>query len=312
MEVSAYADYLTEADLRLLARAVGASAAAVADLAGDAAAIEGLLADPRVFSAVFGAPSPASATPEVLVFASPFLAFGVAVHRAVADLAAMDYLPERSGLRQRVPVFDTPELRDFLGSAERRLFLAELLASFTRVASGRYRVPSRWGSGPGSAPGQGAGSGGRSRTRRFSELDPVKLAGLIEVVPEESRPGIYRRLGDVSLFLAGVFPDYSAMHAFGPVDVSRLLRSARVPAGDRDGLAAAPALDLLEYLGARWYRAALATAPVRTARLDVVGEVAERFRQARRVLNHLADRYLVGSGGSGTGSGGWLPRPGTL
>ena len=313
MEVSAYADYLTEADLRLIARAVGASAAAVAELAGDAAAIEGLLADSRVFSAVFGTPSPASAAaPEVLVFASPFLAFGVAVHRAVADLAAMDYLPERSGLRQRVPVFDTPELRDFLGSAERRLFLAELLASFTRVASGRYRVPSRWGgSGPGSAASPGAGSGGRSRTRRFSELDPVKLAGLIEVVPEESRPGIYRRLGDVSLFLAGVFPDYSAMHAFGPVDVSRLLRSARVPADDREGLAAAPALDLLEYLGARWYRAALATAPVRTARLDVVGEVAERFRQARRVLNHLADRYLVGSG-SGTGSGGWLPQPGTL
>lgn len=313
MEVSAYADYLTEADLRLMARAVGASAAAVAELAGDAAAIEGLLADPRVFSAVFGTVSPGSpaspAAPEVLVFASPFLAFGVAVHRAVADLAAMDYLPERSGLRQRVPVFDTPELRDFLGSAERRLFLAELLASFTRVASGRYRVPSRWA---GSGPGPGATSGGRSRTRRFSELDPVKLAGLIEVAPEESRPGIYRRLGDVSLFLAGVFPDYSAMHAFGPVDVSRLLRSARVPAGDRDGLAAAPALDLLEYLGARWYRAALATAPVRTARLDVVGEVAERFRQARRVLNHLADRYLVGSGSSGTGSGGWLPQPGTL
>lgn len=315
MEVSGYADYLTQADLRLLARAVGTSAAAVAGLAGDAAAVEGLLADPRVFEAVFGPgvpASPSSPAPEALVFASPFLAFGVAVHRAVADLAAMDYLPERSGLRQRVPVFDTPELRDFLGSAERRLFLAELLASFTRVASGRYRVPSRWGgSGPGGAPGPdtpGGGSGGRSRTRRFSELDPVRLAGLIEVAPEESRPGIYRRLGDVSLFLAGVFPDYSAMHAFGPVDVSRLLRAARVPAGDRDGLAAAPALDLLEYLGARWYRAALATAPVRTARLDVVGEVAERFRQARRVLNHLADRYLVGAG---SGSGGWLPQPGT-
>lgn len=315
MEVSAYADYLTQADLRLLARAVGLSAAAVAELAGDAAAVEGLLADQRVFEAVFGPGSAAPARPETLVLASPFLAFGVAVHRAVADLAAMDYLPERSGLRQRVPVFDTPELRDFLGSAERRLFLAELLASFTRVASGRYRVPSRWGGsgGPGGGAGAGpspwagsGGPGGRSRTRRFSELDPVKLAALIEVAPEESRPGIYRRLGDVSLFLAGVFPDYSATHAFGPVDVSRLLRSARVPAGDRDGLAAAPALDLLEYLGARWYRAALATAPVRTARLDVVGEVAERFRQARRVLNHLADRYLVGSG-----TGGWLPQPGT-
>jgi len=304
MEVSAYADYLTQADLRLLARAVGLSDDSMSGLADDAAAIEALLADSRVFEAVFGppsGPSGPSAPGDALVFASPFLAFGVAVHRAVADLAAMDYLPERSGLRQRVPVFDTPELRDFLGSAARRLFLAELLASFTRVASGRYRVPSRGG-----RPGAGAGPGGRARTRRFSELDPVKLAGLIEVAPEESRPGIYRRLGDVSLFLAGVFPDYSAMHAFGPVDVSRLLRSARVPVGEREGLAVAPALDLLEYLGARWYRAALATAPVRTARLDVVAEVAERFRQARRVLNHLADRYLVGSGPAG-----WLPRPGT-
>ena len=282
-----YADYLTEADWRLLARAAGLSADAVTRLADDPAAIEALLADSRVFEAVFGVTDPAE-----MVLASPFLAFGVAVHRAVADLAAMDYLPERSGLRQRIPVFDTPELRDFLGSAQRRLFLAQLLASFTRVASGRYRA-----------------AGGRARTRRFSELDPVRLAGLLDVVPEDSRPGVYRRLGDVSLFLAGVFPDYSAMHALGPVDVSRLLRSARVPVRERDDLAAAPALDLLEYLGARWYRAALATAPVRTAGLDVVGEVAERFRQARRVLNHLADRYLVGSGAGGDAS--WLPRPGT-
>lgn len=305
MEVSGYADYLTSADLRMLAQSVGLPEDSMSGLAGDPAAVEAVLADPRVFAAVFG---PSSA--ETMVLVSPFLAFCVAVHRAVADLAAMDYLPERSGLRQRIPVFDTPELRDFLGSAERRLFLAELLASFTRVASGRYRVPSRWGGplGGGSAGGSAGGraTGGRSRTRRFSELDPVKLAGLIEVMPEESRPGIYRRLGDVSLFLAGVFPDYSAMHAFGPVDVSRLLRSARVPLEERSELATAPALDLLEYLGARWYRAALAAAPVRTARLDVVGDVAERFRQARRVLNHLADRYLVG-----TGTAGWLPQPGT-
>jgi hypothetical protein len=117
---------------------------------------------------------------------------------------------------------------------------------------------------------------------------------MLEAVPEESRPGVYRRLGDVSLFLAGVFPDYATAHAFGPLDAARLLRAARIPVAERDGLAAAPALDLLENLGARWYRAALATAPVRTANLDVVGEVAARFRQARRILNHLADRYLLG------------------
>jgi hypothetical protein len=279
---SGYADYLTETDLRLLAAA--ACLPGGQDLA-DPAVLEPLLADPRVFDAVFGRPGD-------VVLASPFLAFVVAVHRAARDLSGAGYLPERSGLRQRVPVFDTPELREFLRSSQRRLFLAELLASFTRIASGRYRVPSRWG------------STARPRTRRFSELDPVRLAGLLDVMPSQSRPGIYRRLGDVSLFLAGVFPDYSVMHAFGPADVSRLLRSARVPEAERDGLASAPALELLEYLGARWYRAALAAAPVRTARLDVVGDIAGRFRQARRVLNHLADGYLIGPTAS------WFGQPG--
>ena len=280
-----YAEHLTQADLRLLDALQPDAGGVRTPLAHDTAAIERLLADPRAFEAVFG---PAGVTDGRPVLVSPFLAFGLAVHRAAADLALVGYLPERSGLRQRVPVFDAPQLRDFLDSAARRQFLAELLASFTRVASGRYRVR----------------SGGRSRTRRFSELDPVRLAGMLEAVPEESRPGIYRRLGDVSLFLAGVFPDYAAGQALGPLDAGRLLRSARVPAAERDGLAAAPPLELLEYLGARWYRAALAVAPVRTANLAVVGEVAARFRQARRILNHVADRYLLGPDSP------WFAQPG--
>ena len=271
-----FAEHLTEDDMRLLRSVAGD----VRDRGAEGGAgrplppgqIEAMLGDPRVFEAVFGRPGSVAGQMPV----SPFLAFAVAVQRAAADLAALGHLPERSGMRQRIPVFDTPQLRDFLSSADRRLFLSELLASFTRVASGRYWVR----------------SGGRTRARRYSELDPVRLAGLLDAVPEESRPGVYRRLGDVALFLTGVFPDYST--AIGPVDVSRLLRIARVPAGDRDGLATAPVLDLLEYLGARWYRAALNLAPVRTTRLDVVGEVAGRFQHARRILNHLADRYLLG------------------
>ena len=35
---------------------------------------------------------------------------------------------------------------------------------------------------------------------------------------------------------------------------------------------------------------------MRTSRLSVVAEVADRFRQGRRVLNHVADRYLMGPG----------------
>ena len=275
-----YASHLTDTDLRVLAAAAHAGPDA-SWLRGDPAALAGLLGDPRVFEAVFGSPddlAPGRARQPVPV--SPFLTFAVAVHRSAAELASVDHVAERAGLRRRVPLFDAPELRDFLGSPARRLFLAELLASFTRVASGRYRVR----------------SGGRTRTRRFSELDPVRLAGLLDGVPDADRPGVYRRLGDVSLFLAGVFPDYAAAYAFGPVGAAALLRAAQVPAVAHERLAEAPAIELLEYMGARWYKAACHLAPLRTARLDVVSEVADRFRQARRVLNHIADQYLLGAG----------------
>jgi hypothetical protein len=240
-----------------------------------------------VFQAVFGAsagtaqPARPAGASAMAALASPFLIFAVAVHRAATELATMDHVPERSGQRQRVPLFDAPELRDFLGSAARRLFLAELLASFTRNAAAYRPAPK-----------------GRPRPRgqRISELDLVRMAGLLDTVPEAERAGVYRRLGDVALFLTGVFPDYAAAHALGPVSAARLLRAAQVPARQHDRLADAPAIDLFEHLGAQWYRTAWDMAPARTARLAVVAEVAERFRQARRVLNHIADRCLFPQG----------------
>ena len=281
-----YAEHITEADLRLIGAATGLPDGEAGRLRGHPDALERALTDPRVFEVIFGAGSLAA---QEAIIASPFLAFAAAVHRATADLADVRYVAERAAARQQVPVFDAPELRDFLNSAARRLFLAELLTSFTRVTSGRYRVT----------------VGGRSRTRRFSELDPVRLAGMLDAVPEESRPGVYRRLGDVALFLSGVFPDYVAGQAFSPVNVARLLRATHVPASERERLAATPDLELMEDLGSRWYRSALALAPVRTSGLTVVGEVADRFRQARRGLNHVADRYLIGGPGLS-----WFAAPG--
>jgi hypothetical protein len=279
-----YVSHLTDADLRLLASVAGTaadtgqlSADDTVDASGlrrDPEALLRLLENPGVFRAVLG---PADAAQGWAVPASPFLVFAAFVQQAAAELAAMDHVPERTGLRQRVPLFDAPALRDFLSEPARRLFLAELLASFTQVASGRYRVR----------------TGGRARTRRFSELDPVRLAGLLDAVPPTERPGVYRRLGDVTLFLAGVFPDYATTRALGPLDAGRLIRAARLPSSQQGHLASTPAMELWEYLGARWYRAARDLAPVATARMAVAGDVADRFQQARRVLNLLADRYLL-------------------
>jgi hypothetical protein len=295
---SGYADHLTDADLELLAtvaEGTGAQAvtAATAWLRAHPEELPRLVGDSRVFQAVFGPEAPARAAARAAL-ASPFLIFAVAVHRAAADLETMDHVPERS-LRQRVPLFDAPELRDFLGSAARRLFLAELLASFTRTASVQYRAAVR---------GQPGRTARGARGRRVSELDLVRMAGLLDAVPEAERAGVYRRLGDVALFLTGVFPDYAAAHALGPVSATGLLRSAQVPAQRHDQLAAAPAIDLFEHLGAQWYRAAWGLAPARTARLAVVADVAERFRQARRVLNHIADRCLFPQGNP------WFAPPG--
>jgi hypothetical protein len=295
---SDYASHLTGADIRLLdaaARAAGqgagsqpaGGAAGAGSWLRDPAALSALLSDPGVSATVLGHEDAETGARAAL--ASPFLVFAVAVHRAATELASVAHVSERTGPRQRVPLFDAPDLRDFLASADRRLFLAELLASFTRVASGQYRVRSH----------------GQVRTRRFSELDPVRLAGLLDAVPEAERPGVYRRLGDVALFLTGVFPDYAADRALSLVGTARLLRAARVPSAEAERLATAPALELLEQLGSRWYRAAWDLAPVRTGRLGVVAEVAGRFRQARRVLNHVADRYLFPAGGP------WFTQPGS-
>jgi hypothetical protein len=285
---SGYADHLTDADLELLATAAEGTgtrtvAGAAAWLRAHPEQLPRLVGDSRVFQAVFGPQAPAAAAARAAL-ASPFLIFAVAVHRAAADLQTMGHVPERS-MRQRVPLFDASELRDFLGSAARRLFLAELLASFTRAASVPYRA--------GRQPGRAARG---ARGRRVSELDLVRMAGLLDAVPEAERAGVYRRLGDVALFLTGVFPDYAEAHALGPVSATGLLRAAQVPEQRRDQLVAAPAIDLFEHLGAQWYRAAWGLAPARTARLAVVAEVAERFRQARRVLNHITDRCLFPQG----------------
>jgi len=290
-----YADHLSDADLGLLASASQAAASPARAEAGAGASwlrshpgvLPELVGDAGVFQVVFGPDQAGSGA----ALASPFLIFAVAVHRAAAELQSMDHVPERSGQRQRVPVFDAPELREFLGSAARRLFLAELLGSFTRNASGPYRTAARTQAETRPAWVSRGGRGERGG-RRFSELDLARMAGLLDAVPEAERAGVYRRLGDVALFLAGVFPDYAAAHSLGGASAARLLRAAQVPARQQDQLSAGPAIDLFEYLGARWYRAAWGLAPARTARLAVVAEVADRFRQARRVLNHIADRCL--------------------
>ncbi len=243
-----------------------------------------LLSEEATRDAVFGTPEDL-ATPARIVAArapaSAFLTFAVAVHRAAAELEALRFTAEWVGPRRRLPVFDVPVLREFVADPLRRLFLVELLASYTHVASGATweRTSRGW------------------RRRRFSELEPAQLAAMVDVVPESERPGVYRRLGDLALFLTGVFPDHTAARGLPPVQRGRLLRVSGVEGDIEDvlpsDLASLGTVGLLELLGERWYRLAVAGAqPPLTATMQVAAAVSEQFRQARRVLNFVTDQFL--------------------
>jgi hypothetical protein len=71
----------------------------------------------------------------------------------------------------------------------------------------------------------------------------------------------------------------------------QLLRSAdvspsRVVPGSLEGF------QLLELLGARWYRNAARLSPVTYGSVEVLDAIAESFSDARRILNLITDNYL--------------------
>ncbi|HLH46342.1 MAG TPA: hypothetical protein VKV25_04220 [Acidimicrobiales bacterium] len=255
-----YRQHLTDTDRRVLASF------------GSGAPLASLLSRPDVEAAVFGSDGEPGRT-DGLAMVSPFLLFAVAIHRTVQRLETTTFVEERWAPRQRVPLFDVASLRRLVADPLRRYFLVELLASYTRVASG-----ATW-----TRTGRGW------RRRRYSELDPARMAELLEVVPEEQRPGVYRRLGDLALFLTGVFPDRAALPPGAGGE--RLLRLSGVPAD-----AEVRDTALFELLGARWYGKAVAMASAAgvpaTGTLAVTAEIGRHFGDARRVLNAVTDRYL--------------------
>lgn len=268
-------DALSDTDLELVAHALAWSENADAirtRLDREPEAINELLAEEGLFDALYG---PEQGEDALRVGITPLLAFGVLVHKAIRDLEEATFVAEWVGAGQRLPVFDVETLREFAADNSRRRFLIEFLVSFTRVASGVRWERTRRG----------------YRRRRFSELDPVALAEMVDTLPPQQRAGGYRRLGDVSLFLSGVFPDHTTRQRIGELARLRLARSA----GIDDDLARVDegAVRFFEQLGGAWYgRAAEATSPATDDRTSHLRQVADHFTDARRFVNYLSDRYL--------------------
>lgn len=290
-----YLQQLSRSDLLILAEAVGVDVedaeGAQAHFSGDPSAIEHALFAEDTFRNLFGertitigGSNLAGAEPEGIVEASPFLLFAVAVHRGVIDLHSSPFVSERVGAHRRIPIFDAAAILDYYVEPDRRLFATEHLASYTRVRSGPVWVRHN----------------GKLRRQRYSELEPARLAAMLDVVAEEDKVGIYRRLGDLALFLTGVFGDHTAREAPHPIELERLIRTVRDEPDLRLGLEEIASLagqqgraGLLSTLGPRWYRMAADRSPLPTVR-RVLTDVAESFDTARRFLTLVTDRYLFG------------------
>jgi hypothetical protein len=263
-------EHLSPSDVRLVAEAAGKSA----DTPGSW--IVAALGEASVHDAVF------ATNDAPFSLASPFLVFSVAVHAVARDLAGATLTTEWLGPRTRLPVFDTPKMREFLDDADRRLYLSQLLSSFTRVAGWTQWTHTTRG----------------WRRSHFSELDPVQLAQFATMVSDAERPGVWRRLGDLSLFLTGVFPDHTAKRPPSSVNEQRLRRITHLSSDAQGGdlpsaVSNLGAVGLFELVGERAYRSAVMGVPrPLTHSMRVVDDIATRFRIARRVLNLVTDRYL--------------------
>jgi hypothetical protein len=284
-----YLERLTERDLALLAGAAGGDRSVgqgVERLRSDPARIERLIGSSEVFDTLF---APWAEPAQPLTVAGPFLVFSVLLAGTARQLGARPFVREWIGPRERVPVFDVQPLRRVLDDPLRRMFLADLLASYTRVISGAVWVRDRRG----------------WSKRRFSDLDPVRLISLLDVVPESERRVVYRRLGDIALFLSGVFPDFVSQRLFSPLQAERLERVlAATPGSTRVPEEAPGAIGLLERIGRSAYSVVLAsTPPPRFDLARALEEVAERFADARRVLNVLTDTHLFPNRAE------WFPLP---
>ncbi len=236
---AAYLSHLTQADLLALVHAdevpAATAEARLAALRRAPALLLDVLDRPAVSAGLLNLASAGSGERFTLV--SPFLVFAAAIHRIAADLRTSAYAPERTAPRIRVPVFDGPQLAAYLASPAHRLFLTELLASFARSSGGVVVTRTSQG----------------FRRRRWNDLDLGRLAVLLDSLPEPERAPVWRRLGDLALFLSGVFPAAIERALTGRLDPARLAMTT--------GLAAPPAADLgpaelFEWLGAGWYRLA--------------------------------------------------------
>ncbi|MEC7885072.1 MAG: hypothetical protein VYD55_06075 [Chloroflexota bacterium] len=232
----------------------------------DPAYRKAIVSDERVFFQVIN-------DKESFLKISPSLYFEVLLRRAQKDLISSSYTIEREG-RGNIPVFDTGKVAGFLDTPNMLEYLANMLASFTRIRS--FVVPVRV----------------RKEIRRrvrYNDMDVDSLIDFAARVDESERFSYYKRIGDVCLFLTGLFRDstYSQKSHFGSNFQSGTYpRTTFVRKRRRS-------VEEYESEGRRFYRLAEEHPTASVLELtDVFSVLRDEFSAARKPLAFLSARYL--------------------
>ena len=205
---------------------------------------------------------------EILLKISPTLFFEILLRKAADDLSRVGYTYEKSRTMS-IPVFDAQALVSLLNRDSLLIYLADMLSSFTRVES--YAVSIRIRKGV-------------WRKIRFNDLDIYSLMSLCDVVDDAYRFRLFKRIGDICLFILGVFPVYAE-------------RNYRYPGSGkiRPGIAGSRRVSPQDYEkeGQRFYRMAAEHRTSLDMELsDVFWSLNENFRTAKKPLNYIAEHYL--------------------
>jgi hypothetical protein len=205
---------------------------------------------------------------EVFLKISPRLYFEILLRKTRRELEGAGHTIEREGIR-KVAVFDTGEVVNLLSRREIIPYLADMLHSFTKVESYAISYRSRKGI---------------WRRIRFNDLDLDSLMRFCESVEEEHRLGFFKRIGDICLFLLGLFPEY-------------VRYTYRYPSSGElrphiSGFMPRSAEDYREE-GRKFYGLAAEHPAARQFALsDIFSLLHGQFRAAQKPLNFIADHYL--------------------
>ena len=205
---------------------------------------------------------------EIFLKISPSLFFEILLRKAARDLEKTGYTIERTST-MKVPVFDAGDVVELLTKESLLTYLAHMLSSFTRIESYAISFKARKGF---------------WHTIRFNDLDIQSLMSFCDVVEEERRLGFYKRIGDICLFIMGLFPDYVEREHRYPF-------SGHLRPQAPGKLRISP--EEYEEEGRRFYRLAAEHPSAREMDLsDVFWALHEKFQAAKKPLNFIAEHYL--------------------